>query len=83
MNPFTFSAFAAWCRTKPADENYDWCSDRCAAGQYADHLGEFQAWDNRHTEGANGQFWVDASVAAFESPERTFGALAQFLESMK
>lgn len=78
-NPLTLEAFAEFCESKPADEEYAFTSpSRCACGQYASSLGIGPEWIWDHVQ--FGRFWSDPHVEASRMP-RTFGALAARLRA--
>ena len=76
----TLSAFAEFCESKPADEEYDYGDWRaCACAQYARHCGK----EYRVAAAIEyGNFWQRAEYyAAGINEPRTFGALASRLRS--
>jgi len=84
-NPLTLEAFAGWCESKPADEEYDYESnENCAIAQYFRHVG-------MPATSIGGFTWCDVDGNYHELPRGfddpagaapyTFGALASGLRA--
>lgn len=77
--------FLTWCRSKPADEEYDYVShENCALAQFLKDAGYCEKPHCR------GSYWIDDDGASHSIPKKliyalispTFGALADRLESI-
>lgn len=82
MSPeFSLPEFLSWCRTKPADEAYDFCDPNvCAIGQFGHATGR-TGLTNLGCRTLDELGLLDVVQGEWRS-EQTFGALVKRLEKL-
>jgi hypothetical protein len=80
-NLLTIEAFAEWAEKQPADKEYDYLSNHCACGQYAEAIGVQGDFLSILGASKENSFWDIVDTVACRGT-RTFGALAKRLRSL-